>query len=183
MQNLRVGRISLEELESALAAALAEITEGDVLVRILKYEATGDESSRYTISLEVSELGSNDLEPVGAHLVRSRSSTVSEEEPPATYLTLDGVTGKHLNSEWNVGAKHALYHKYGRWYHQLRHFPGALFDLNGYVLFDSRESFLANPEIVVTQDVHVPKGLASHSAYVRVRRAIMKGNARVELGS
>jgi hypothetical protein len=182
MQNLRVRKISLEELESALAAALAEITEGDVSVSILKYEATVAESSQYTISLQVSELPSNDLEPDEAQKVRSKPATVSEE-PRAPSLSLDGVTGKHLNSEWNVGAKHALYHKYGRWYHQLRDFPGALLDLNGYVLFDSRESFLANPEIVVTQDVHVPKGLASHSAYVRVRSETTKSKDRFELGS
>jgi hypothetical protein len=34
------------------------------------------------------------------------------------------ITGKILNEAWQVGAKHALYREDGKWYHQLRDFPG-----------------------------------------------------------
>ncbi len=50
-------------------------------------------------------------------------------------------TGKNLNKRWNVGAQHALYHKDGTWYQILERFPGALFDHNGYVLFNTKEQF------------------------------------------
>ena len=34
------------------------------------------------------------------------------------------ITGKQLNEEWSVGAKHALFHRNGRWYNNLERFPG-----------------------------------------------------------
>jgi hypothetical protein len=82
---------------------------------------------------------------------------------------VDQLTGRQLNDLWKVGARHALYHHEGRWYHQLRDFPGAFFDYNGYVLFETREDYLRAPQLRITQDVYVPDSISSMSTYVRVR--------------
>jgi len=47
-------------------------------------------------------------------------------------------SGKELNRNWRVGAKHALYRKDGKWYHHLLRFPGALFDRRGYIVLKLR---------------------------------------------
>jgi hypothetical protein len=78
-------------------------------------------------------------------------------------------TGRRLNELWAVKAKHALYHKDGLWYERLEQFPGALFDANGYVLFETEEAFAHCPDLRITQKVWVPKGVASILTYRRMR--------------
>jgi hypothetical protein len=78
------------------------------------------------------------------------------------------MNGEILNQKWNVGAKHALYRETGDWYHCLEQFPGALFDLNGYVLFKDKEEFLSSPYLQIKSDVHVPNGISNIPNYVRV---------------
>jgi 5-methylcytosine-specific restriction enzyme A len=78
------------------------------------------------------------------------------------------LTGKHLNDLWGVGAKHALYSADGKWYHQLVDFPGALFDANGYVVFESETGYLESPYLQIQQDIHIPIGISSMPNYVRV---------------
>jgi hypothetical protein len=87
----------------------------------------------------------------------------------AQLSVVDQLTGRQLNDLWRVGARHALYHHEGRWYHQLRDFPGALFDYNGYVLFKTREEYIRAPQLRITQDVYVPDSISSISTYVRMR--------------
>jgi hypothetical protein len=50
-------------------------------------------------------------------------------------------TGRQLNTEWNVGAQHALYREDGKWYHRLERLPAALSDAQGYVPFDSEYEY------------------------------------------
>lgn len=77
-------------------------------------------------------------------------------------------SGRELNRKWNVGALHALYRQEGDWYHLLERFPGALFDRNGYVKFETREQYLRCPYITIGQRVHVPLGISRMPDYVRV---------------
>jgi hypothetical protein len=79
------------------------------------------------------------------------------------------VTGKLLNEKWGVGALHALYRSDGKSYHWLTHFPGALFDPNGYILFETRESYEKCSELLIgpKNTVHVRRGISSLSGYVR----------------
>jgi 5-methylcytosine-specific restriction protein A len=59
------------------------------------------------------------------------------------------VTGRQLNAAWRVAAQHALYRKDGTWYHLLKHFPGALFDAHGYVLFENKSDLMACPGMLM----------------------------------
>lgn len=78
------------------------------------------------------------------------------------------ISGKYLNVLWNVGAKHALYREDGKWYHQLRNFPGALFDANGYVIFETEKDYLESPYLQIQQDLHVINGISTMPGYIRI---------------
>jgi lysyl-tRNA synthetase, class I len=90
-------------------------------------------------------------------------------KPRAAKVT--GLSGRKLNQEWGVGASHALYSKDGDWYHKLTRFPGAYFDPEGYILFDTRESYesCSGLSIGTTDSVHVPTQIAQLPGYVRRR--------------
>jgi hypothetical protein len=77
--------------------------------------------------------------------------------------------GRELNKEWKVGASHALYSRYGTWYHLLERFPGALFDQFGYVLFHSREEFERCPFLSLGEECNVRKGICKIPGYTRMR--------------
>jgi 5-methylcytosine-specific restriction protein A len=77
------------------------------------------------------------------------------------------INGKYLNELWNVGAKHALYREDGKWYHNLIDFPGALFDINGYIVFKTEQDYLESPYLQIQQDLHVINGISSIQGYIR----------------
>jgi 5-methylcytosine-specific restriction enzyme A len=81
---------------------------------------------------------------------------------------LRSLDGKYLNDLWNVHAKHALYREDGKWYHQLKDFPGALFDANGYIVFETKDDYLKSPHLQIQKDLHVHNGISSIPSYVRV---------------
>ena len=83
-------------------------------------------------------------------------------------VKLRSLDGKYLNDLWNVSAKHALYREDGKWYHQLKDFPGALFDANGYIIFETKDDYLKSPYLQIQEDLHVPNGISSIPGYVRV---------------
>lgn len=80
----------------------------------------------------------------------------------------NNFTGKQLNELWGVGAKHALYSVEGKWYHLLNEFPGALFDSNGYVVFETYEEYIQSPYLKIGQEINVPGGISKIPSYVLV---------------
>jgi 5-methylcytosine-specific restriction enzyme A len=78
-------------------------------------------------------------------------------------------SGRRLNRVWGVNARHALYHKDGTWYERLERFPGALFDTDGYVLFETEDAFVNCPYLRITEQVNVPGGIAHIPGYRRMR--------------
>jgi hypothetical protein len=78
------------------------------------------------------------------------------------------LSGRDLNRLWGVGAQHALYHQDGKWYENLERFPGALFDPNGYVVFNTENDYRTSPYLHIGVKTNVPLGIASIPGYVRV---------------
>lgn len=78
--------------------------------------------------------------------------------------------GKILNELWNVNAAHALYREDGKWYHHLKRFPGALFDKNGYVIFNSKGEYEACEFLQHGKELHVKTGIKSIPQYVLVEK-------------
>ena len=78
------------------------------------------------------------------------------------------MNGKQLNRDWNVGARHALFHRDGTWYNNLERFPGALFDPDGYVVFANKEELVGEPRVRVGKETNVRSGISSIPGYVRM---------------
>lgn len=79
--------------------------------------------------------------------------------------------GRELNRKWGVGAQHALYSEKGTWYHLLERFPGALFDEDGYILFETKHDYENCSRLKIGQELNVPNGITSIPGYVRVRNS------------
>lgn len=76
--------------------------------------------------------------------------------------------GAYLNEAWGVRAAHALYIHDGHWYHQLRRFPGALFDGDGYIKFDTEEAYRSCEFLQIRKQISVPKRISAIPGYIRV---------------
>jgi 5-methylcytosine-specific restriction protein A len=81
------------------------------------------------------------------------------------------VTGSKLNRKWGVKAQHALYREDGRWYHVLKHFPGALFDAHGYIVFQTEHEFRNSSYLSIGDEVNIshPNGISAIPGYVHVK--------------
>ena len=78
-------------------------------------------------------------------------------------------SGESLNRQWNVGARHALYHKDGAWYMPLERFPGAYFDPRGYVLFRTESDYLNSSYLSIGKRVNVKNGISRVPGYRKMR--------------
>ena len=88
-----------------------------------------------------------------------------------------GLTGKYLNKRWKVGAnpKGCRYRETGDWFMRIKkeHFPGALFDPNGYLLVQTEEQYRSSPYLKIKpgpdydprERITVPDGIASVPGY------------------
>ncbi len=82
------------------------------------------------------------------------------------------ITGSYLNDFWDIGAEHALYHKDGNWYHQLKKFPGVLFDSHGYILFETADEFFNCASLHIRKDVRAPQGISSIKEYIKLSKIL-----------
>lgn len=73
--------------------------------------------------------------------------------------------GKQLNNLWGVHAIDAYYHKDGTFFENLRHFPGALFDANGYVIFKNEQEYNNCSYLDIGQKLNVHQGISSIPGY------------------
>lgn len=89
-------------------------------------------------------------------------------------------TGRNLNEKWGVNANHALYRKDGTWYHRLTEFLAALFDANGYVLFETKDEYLNCPYLQLGKQTHCPEGVSSIPNYVRVENDVEQASDLAE---
>lgn len=85
-----------------------------------------------------------------------------------------------LSKNWQVEAKQAYFHSEGKQYQLLKEFPGAFFDAEGYILFQTEADFLQNPHMEIGQDVNIPGGIASIPGYVQASTQIIDDEDTVE---
>ena len=78
------------------------------------------------------------------------------------------MTGKFLNEKWNVNVSQALYREDGKWYHHLKHFPGALFDKKGFIVFQTEQDYNSCNYLDHKTELHCPLGISCIPGYVRV---------------
>jgi hypothetical protein len=85
----------------------------------------------------------------------------------------DKKRGKDLAKHWGLNVQQPLYRETGDWYHQLKKFPGALLDADGYVIFESAEALKECPRLRIGKDpqrhggwVSAPNGIKAIPGYV-----------------
>jgi hypothetical protein len=76
-------------------------------------------------------------------------------------------SGRALKREWDIPAQHVLYHHQGRWFHLLEHFPGALCDREGYVLFEHERDFVSCPNLRIRAHTKAANGISHIAGYIR----------------
>src|SRR5437868_3519558 len=81
-------------------------------------------------------------------------------------------TGRSLNDSWGVKARHALYRENGTWYHHLERFPGALFDANGYIIFQTEAEYRGCKYLQLGKQLSIPKEISSIPEYIQVTKPI-----------
>jgi hypothetical protein len=79
----------------------------------------------------------------------------------------DGLTGKKLAKRWGVKVNQALLSANGSFYNHCVRFPAALFDLAGYIRFETEQDYLNCRGLVFGVQVHVPGGVARLPGYVK----------------
>lgn len=75
------------------------------------------------------------------------------------------ITAKTIEKIVKTGALHVLYREDGGWYHNLKKFPGVLFDKRGYVIFETKEDYESNPSLIHRKDINVKNGVSSLPNY------------------
>jgi len=60
-----------------------------------------------------------------------------------------------LIARYNIPAQQGHYRETGNWYHHLRRFPGVFFDKNGYILFETEETYRNCPYLELGKQVGV----------------------------
>ena len=89
-----------------------------------------------------------------------------------TKATLNRDKAVRLNHTWGVGAAQARYSDDGHWYATLSRFPAALFDANGYVLFETEQEYRTSPYLHIGKQISVPQpGISAIPGYVPVAEA------------
>lgn len=83
--------------------------------------------------------------------------------------TAPPLSGNILNRMWNVGVQHAVYHRDGTWFENLMSFPGALFDPNGYLVFETEDEYKSCPHLNIGRKLNVSAGIAAISGYKHMR--------------
>lgn len=78
------------------------------------------------------------------------------------------IAGKLLNERWGINALHALYREDGKWYHHLKHFPGALLDKNGYIVFKTKDDYVNCDYLDHKVELHCTSGISSIPGYIKV---------------
>jgi hypothetical protein len=76
------------------------------------------------------------------------------------------LTGKLLKKQWSIPAESVLYHKEGRFFENLKQFPGALCDPYGYVLFKTKEEYFTCPGVNIGKKTNVRPGISALPNYV-----------------
>lgn len=76
------------------------------------------------------------------------------------------MTAKEINNVVKLEVNHCLYGSHGDWYHNLRKFPAALFDKDGFVVYQSKRQYENDIHLKHSKkSLHVEEGISSIPGY------------------
>lgn len=94
---------------------------------------------------------------------------------------------QELINEHNIPVQHGRYREDGKWYHHLRKFPSAFLDINGYIIFNSKEEYQSCRFLQLGQDVNIPNGISAIPEYTTYNHDTLvskpKSNVKVRKAS
>jgi hypothetical protein len=77
--------------------------------------------------------------------------------------------GKSLAKLWNVPVKQSLYSFDGRFYNNLKQFPGGLFDPSGYIVFQNENDYRSCRYLGIGERLNViGTGISAIPGYIRM---------------
>ena len=76
------------------------------------------------------------------------------------------MIGRRINQALALGANHSLFRRTGDFYQLLTDFPGILIDLNGYVRFETHSEYEGDPNLQLTERIHIPNGISNLPNYM-----------------
>ncbi len=104
----------------------------------------------------------------------AETTTVTKEKGDGEMTTTSTrrdrpIRGKYLKELWKVDVAHALYHHAGTFFENLNEFPGALFDVNGYVIFRTEQEYNESPYLEIGNKLNIHNGISSMPGYKRMK--------------
>ncbi len=78
------------------------------------------------------------------------------------------ASGRKMAIRENLKVTKAYYHWEGTWFQRVHEFPVALFDRNGYVIFNTEREYLSHPDVGGSEKTNIPKGIASFRSYTNM---------------
>ena len=124
------------------------------------------EDTPNSVLRRVARLEENNKKPQSEVTMHSKDGATNHSDDGAK-----SVNAKLLAQQWKVQASHVLYHRDGLFYENLKRFPGALFDPNGYVLFQNENDYRSSPYLNIGQKLNIrdkEAGIASIPGYRRM---------------
>ena len=125
----------------------------------LQSQARPFEDTPNSVLRRVAGLESPKEEGKGVIVKNQKFSGESDGEQPNS--------GKMYKEKYKIPALQVLYHRDGTWYENLREFPGALCDPNGYVLFSSKDEYDSSSYLHIGLKLNVPEGISRMPGYRR----------------
>jgi hypothetical protein len=150
--------IELQEFRVSTQKEFFRLSTEEAVNRILSFLSPSELSATTPASpFSEKQIPTNDVA-----VKKEISPRISGERAPRSN------SGSRLNDEWEIGARHVLYRKNGKFYMPLERFPGALCDEKGYILFKSEADYrAADPKYLrIGVRVSVPKGISNIPGYV-----------------
>ena len=77
------------------------------------------------------------------------------------------INAKRLIKEWGVQVDHALYHRDGTFFENLKRFPGALCDPHGCVVFRTEKGYHDSQYLDIGRKLNVRGGISEMPGYRR----------------
>ena len=124
----------------------------------LQQQAMPFEDTPNLVMRRIAVLDIGDVDQSGADRSGSRNRRVRS------------ANGRRLAIRENLKVKKAYYHWEGTFFEPVHEFPVALFDEEGYVIFDSEHEYLNHPDVERGKKTNIPKGIASFSTYKKMSR-------------
>lgn len=77
------------------------------------------------------------------------------------------IRAKKIEAIVKTRAIHVLYREDGKWYMNLKDFPGALFDISGYIVFPKKIDYEYNKHLKHGKRLNISGGISQMREYQR----------------